>query len=860
MSDHLYAIVDIGSNGIRFSISNLASAQARIFPCLFQDRAAISLFDSIQDPHSHSNNKSQLIRHTSQHKLPSTSNSNAASDNESHRGSTSTTSEDIGTGYIHGYNSSATSQTPTDSAFNTDANSPAGPLYAGSHSSCKSHISPETIADVVSALARFQVICHDFGVPPQHVEVIATEALREAPNTSELRQAIMSKTGWTLTLLSRSDEARSGAFGVASSFHRVNGLFLEIGGGSVQLSWITCSPTGELEQSPTPASLPYGAAALTRRLARYTTGSNSVSHKKKRHPGTASVGTSGSESREHSHKATDPSSAIYANPYFASLSAANSSSAASTPAASASASLVTSPTALSPSNSPSMPSTPHHLDAADADVDLLDSADNSPLRQHHGHSKSNKSTIKAAVTAAAAAANAASSNPLTAGYDALLAELVSQLSTAIQSIGLPSRLQEELKAAGGLKLYVCGGGFRGLGNLLLSTRHPEYPLPIINGFHCTPDELLSLGDHYAKTPSKGTTIDANGLVKPSKKIFRISERRSQQLPAVQLLLRAAIQAFPPIRKVLFSQGGVREGLLYQQLPDLVKAQDPLLVATRPYAPVLAPKYLALLKSAISTKSWDTTGEADELSDTHTADNDSSSVLDLLPSRISSDSRGASTATLTPDQFPTWRSLAGRRQSSSSSASAAALALHTISPYIKVPSVISQRIAPALVNVTFAHSSYPKELQPSAALSIACTGLVSGSHGLSHQVRALLGLALCQRWGGELSSTMLRDQLISTVHPRVHAWWAMYLGCVMHVIGGVHPGGSVHSSIMSMKLSPVPNEPRKLILDLRLLDNNEMVCAPTVRSRILSLEKRLHKLSKMFAKQDSYQVSVNVLWT
>ncbi|KAF1985396.1 Ppx-GppA-domain-containing protein [Aulographum hederae CBS 113979] len=43
---HLRAIVDMGSNGIRFSITDLSPATARTMPAIYQDRAGISLYSS----------------------------------------------------------------------------------------------------------------------------------------------------------------------------------------------------------------------------------------------------------------------------------------------------------------------------------------------------------------------------------------------------------------------------------------------------------------------------------------------------------------------------------------------------------------------------------------------------------------------------------------------------------------------------------------------------------------------------------------------------------------------------------------------------------------------------------------------
>lgn len=45
VSRNLCGVVDIGSNGIRFSISSKAQHHARIMPCVFKDRLGISLYE-----------------------------------------------------------------------------------------------------------------------------------------------------------------------------------------------------------------------------------------------------------------------------------------------------------------------------------------------------------------------------------------------------------------------------------------------------------------------------------------------------------------------------------------------------------------------------------------------------------------------------------------------------------------------------------------------------------------------------------------------------------------------------------------------------------------------------------------------
>jgi retrograde regulation protein 2 len=181
-SRHLHGLVDMGSNGIRFSITDLSPATQRILPTVYLDRAAISLYDA-----QYQNGK--LVP-----------------------------------------------------------------------------IPEETIKHVIRSLLRFKSTCKDFAVPDEHIRIVATEATRKASNSEEYRSRIQDATGWTVELLPKEAEGRIGALGVVSSYENVTGLMMDLGGGSTQLTWIM-TKDGHVEISEKgSASLPYGAAALTKRL------------------------------------------------------------------------------------------------------------------------------------------------------------------------------------------------------------------------------------------------------------------------------------------------------------------------------------------------------------------------------------------------------------------------------------------------------------------------------------------------------------------------------------------------------------------------------------------------------------------
>ncbi|KAL8930487.1 MAG: hypothetical protein Q9208_000671 [Pyrenodesmia sp. 3 TL-2023] len=179
---HYQALVDMGSNGIRFSISDLSPPSARVMPTIYQDRCGISLYDA---------------QYQSGKKIP---------------------------------------------------------------------IPQLVIDELVAALLQFRRTCEDFQVPGNRVRVVATEATRNAVNSEDLCQQIERATAWRVEMLAKEDEGRIGAMGVASSFDSIRGLVLDLGGGSIQMTWMV-SKDGEVNTSPKGAvSFPYGAAALMMRL------------------------------------------------------------------------------------------------------------------------------------------------------------------------------------------------------------------------------------------------------------------------------------------------------------------------------------------------------------------------------------------------------------------------------------------------------------------------------------------------------------------------------------------------------------------------------------------------------------------
>lgn len=312
------------------------------------------------------------------------------------------------------------------------------------------------IEDVTAELLRFSLVCAEFGVRQDHIRVVATEATRTAINSKEFRDHVKDKTGLTVEMLTKEEEGNVGAMGIVSSLSDVRGLVMDLGGGSCQVTWIICHD-GMVRTSPKVAiSFPYGAAAITRRLA-------------------------------ECEKAADPEKA----------------------------------------------------------------------------------------------------------KEELREEIRTNFRNAYQGLDIPQELIDRAEREGGFHLYLSGGGFRGWGYLLLSLAQKKgqhYPISIINGFKVGKDELTD-------------TERLKEVARNAEKLFRVSDRRRYQVPAVAFLVNSLANTVPMGTAVArFCQGGVREGLLFRDLPPAVRAQDPVAVASAPFARPSAGHFKTLLLNGLPASS------------------------------------------------------------------------------------------------------------------------------------------------------------------------------------------------------------------------------------------------------------------
>ena len=135
------------------------------------------------------------------------------------------------------------------------------------------------------------------------------------------------------------------------------------------------------------------------------------------------------------------------------------------------------------------------------------------------------------------------------------------IAAAIKAGIKGSHLKNAAKNAG---LYLVGGSFRALA--LLDMKTQGHPLPIVHHHRINATRLPDLRAILA-------TLDVEEL----KQLTGISLARLPTLPAAVTILEAMIDMLGP-RRVIVSAFGLREGLLYGDLDEATKEEDPLLAA------------------------------------------------------------------------------------------------------------------------------------------------------------------------------------------------------------------------------------------------------------------------------------------
>lgn len=125
--------------------------------------------------------------------------------------------------------------------------------------------------------------------------------------------------------------------------------------------------------------------------------------------------------------------------------------------------------------------------------------------------------------------------------------------------------QAEMKSEGE-RIYLVGGSWRVIARLDMERRN--YPLTVLHEYRMTPQGLLDTLDWIAS--SDLALLRARTGVSPE---------RMELVPLACEVLRELIKMLKP-SEIDVSAYGIREGLLFEQMPDRLRQRDPLIEAAR----------------------------------------------------------------------------------------------------------------------------------------------------------------------------------------------------------------------------------------------------------------------------------------
>ena len=124
----------------------------------------------------------------------------------------------------------------------------------------------------------------------------------------------------------------------------------------------------------------------------------------------------------------------------------------------------------------------------------------------------------------------------------------------------------EIMGTGPKRLFLVGGSWRAFARLDMDRR--GYPLAVLHEYRMTRKDVMKTVEYIAENDLEVLRL-RNGL----------SESRMSLVPLASLVLKALVKTFKP-ENIAVSSYGIREGMLYEQMPQRLRDRDPLVEACR----------------------------------------------------------------------------------------------------------------------------------------------------------------------------------------------------------------------------------------------------------------------------------------
>ena len=129
-----------------------------------------------------------------------------------------------------------------------------------------------------------------------------------------------------------------------------------------------------------------------------------------------------------------------------------------------------------------------------------------------------------------------------------------------------AQLHSEMEGEKAMRLFLVGGSWRAIARIDMERR--SYPLTVLHEYRMTARQISKTVNYIAMSDPTELRQRCN-----------ISESRMSLVPLASIVLKELIRVFKP-KDVAVSSYGIREGMLYEQMPKELRERDPLIEACR----------------------------------------------------------------------------------------------------------------------------------------------------------------------------------------------------------------------------------------------------------------------------------------
>ncbi|SEN30806.1 exopolyphosphatase / guanosine-5'-triphosphate,3'-diphosphate pyrophosphatase [Loktanella fryxellensis] len=132
--------------------------------------------------------------------------------------------------------------------------------------------------------------------------------------------------------------------------------------------------------------------------------------------------------------------------------------------------------------------------------------------------------------------------------------------------GIIADLHDQMKNETGMRLFLVGGSWRAIARV--DMERSAYPLTVLHEYRMT-----------ARGIGETAKYIADSDLQELRSRCGISDSRMSLVPLAVLVLKELVRVFKP-KDITVSSYGIREGMLYEQMPRSLRERDPLIEACR----------------------------------------------------------------------------------------------------------------------------------------------------------------------------------------------------------------------------------------------------------------------------------------